>query len=81
VKGAATTIGGRDGHPDLRVVRAEVVNDEAGARRWRIPVTVHRPVTIVLLNGTAKQAVGQINIQVADPTLLQALPGLGGVKR
>ncbi|WFE99973.1 hypothetical protein [Micromonospora sp. WMMD964] len=78
-QGTAVTLAQADGRTTLRVVRAEVVVDDAAARRWNIPAEVARPVTVVLLSGNAAQSFGRLSLVVANPTLLELVPGLEGV--
>lgn len=79
--GAPATLRHERGRATLRVVRVEVVVDAAAARRWKLPPEVPRPVTVVLLTGHPEEAFGQLSVRVADPTLLQLLPGLGRTMR
>ncbi|MGC4813322.1 hypothetical protein ACLQ29_22575 [Micromonospora sp. DT228] len=81
VQGAEVTLVQEGGRATLRVVRAEVVVDDAAARRWNLPAEVARPVTVVLLSGGAQQAFGRLSLVVARPTLLELVPGIEGVLR
>lgn len=81
VPGTEVTLVQEGGRATLRVVRAEVVVDDAAARRWNIPAEVARPVTIVLLSGETKQTFGRLSLVVANPTLLELVPGVGRVLR
>ncbi|WFE36128.1 hypothetical protein [Micromonospora sp. WMMD975] len=80
--GAEVTLNQDTGRTTVRVVRSEIVDDEAAARRWRIPTEVARPATVVLLSGApAGHAYGRLSLVVAEPTLLQMLPEVTGALR
>jgi hypothetical protein len=81
--GAPARLSRRPDQP-LRVARVEAVTGAADARRWGIPDAVPRPATVVLLTGGPDQhgqALGQVSIRVANPTLLRVLPSLASVRR
>jgi len=78
--GTEVTLVQEGGRATLRVVRAEVVDDTAD-RRWNIPAEVPRPITIVWLAGDAKESFGRLSLVVANPTLLELVPGVEGVLR
>ena len=73
--GDEATLNQDTGRTTVRVVRSEVVEDAAAAGRWRLPPTVARPATVVLLSGApAGTAFGRLSLVVAEPTVLQLLP-------
>lgn len=77
--GGEATVQRQHGRTALRVVRAEIVDGDAG--RWDIPPQAARPITVVLLAGHSEQVLGQISLRVAEPTLFQMLTGAGKTVR
>lgn len=77
--GASATLLQSGDEARLHVVSVEVVDDDASASRWGLPADVPRPVTVVLLSGGDRDAIGPVSVQVAAPTLLQMVPVLGRI--
>jgi hypothetical protein len=66
---------GSSGWTTLSVVHAEIVGDRAAASAWNLPPAVPLPCTVVTLAGDIGSVTGRISVRVANPTVLQLVPG------